>query len=163
MAVDLSGLNYLLPIWSFLLVFIISFAVLVSTKIIGENKFWLVFVSFVLATLFITAAQAREYVETAVPWAIVMVLVAFFILLITGFIGEPVKAITGGVGIGLVVVLLLIFLFAALNMFSDQLWNYAPGGSSSNPFLEWLYSSSVAGMILLLLVCALVGWVLTKK
>lgn len=163
MVVDISGLGYLLPIWSFLLVFIISFAVLVSTKIVGENKFWLVFVSFVLATLFITAAQAREYVETTAPWAIVMLLVAFFILLVTGFIGEPVKAFKGTIGVGLAMVLLLIFLFAALNMFSDQLWEYTPGGSETNPFLNWLYSGPVAGMIILLAVCALVGWVLTKR
>lgn len=162
MAVDISGLGYLLPIWSFLLVFIISFAVLVSTKIVGDNKFWLVFVSFVLATLFITAAQARTYVESTAPWAIVMLMVAFFILLITGFIGDKAKVIHGFLGIGLVVVLLLIFLFSALNMFSDTLWEYTPGGSLSNPFLAWIYSGPVAGVIILLIVCALVGWVLVK-
>ena len=162
MVVDISGLGYLLPIWSFLLVFIISFAVMVSTKIVGENKFWLVFVSFVLATLFITAAGAREYVETTAPWAIVMLIVGFFILMITGFLGGKAKEMQGAVGIGLVIVLLLIFLFAALNMFSDQLWQYTPGGSSMNPFLSWLYSGPVAGIIILLAVCALVGWVLVK-
>lgn len=159
MVLDLSGLDYLLPIWSFLLVFIISFAVLVSTKIVGENKFWLVFVAFVLATLFITAASARDYVESTAPWAIVVLMVAFFILLVTGFIGEPAKALKGSVGVGLVVVLLLVFLFAALRMFGDSL---SPS-TTRDPLLLWLYSGPVAGIVILLAVCGLVGWVLTKK
>lgn len=159
MVLDLSGLDYLLPIWSFLLVFIISFAVLVSTKIVGENKFWLVFVAFVLATLFITAASARDYVESTAPWAIVVLMVAFFILLVTGFIGEPVEALKGRVGVGLVVVLLLVFLFAALRMFGDSL---SPS-TTRDPLLLWLYSGPVAGIVILLAVCGLVGWVLTKK
>ncbi|MBM3230628.1 hypothetical protein FJZ22_03185 [Candidatus Pacearchaeota archaeon] len=159
MVLDLSGLDYLLPIWLFLLVFIISFAVLVSTKIVGENKFWLVFVAFVLATLFITAASARDYVESTAPWAIVVLMVAFFILLVTGFIGEPAKALKGSVGVGLVVVLLLVFLFAALRMFGDSL---SPS-TTRDPLLLWLYSGPVAGIVILLAVCGLVGWVLTKK
>lgn len=163
MAVDLSGLGYLLPIWSFLLVFIISFAVLLSTKVVGDNKFWLVFVSFVLATLFVTAAQARAYIEMTAPWAIVLLVVGFFILLVTGFLGGKAKDMQGGIGIALALVLLLVFLIAALNLFGSELADYAPGSSSNGPFFSWLYSSPVAGVIILLAVCALVGWVLTKK
>jgi hypothetical protein len=167
MAVDLSGFGYLLPLWTFLLVFIIVFAVLVTTKLVGDNKFWLLFVSFVVSSVFITAAGARAFVETAVPWGVVFLVSAFFILLLTGFIGEPVKALKGGITIGLVVLLLLVFLFSALYIFSDSFLPYLPGGTAGGTtqlgaFLDWLYSPPVGGMFLLLLVSALVGWILVK-
>lgn len=166
MAVDLSGFSYLLPLWTFLLVFIVTFAVLVATKLVGENKFWLVFVSFVVSSVFITAAGARAYVQSVVPWGVVFLITTFFILMITGFIGDPVKGLKGGLGIALVLGLLVVFLFSALNVFSDSFFPYLPGGTGGNGqiqgFLEWVYSPPVGGMLILLVVCALVSWVLVK-
>jgi hypothetical protein len=166
MAVDLSGVSYLLPLWTFLLVFIVTFAVLVKTKLVGEHKFWLIFVSFVVASVFITAAGAREYVQSVVPWGVVFLITTFFILMMTGFIGDPVKGLKGGIGIVLVIGLLVVFLFSALNIFSDSFFPYLPGGSGGNTyiqsFLDWLYSPPVGGMLILLVVCGLVSWVLVK-
>ena len=68
-AVDVSGISYFAPILAFLIVFVIIFAVLNKTKIFGEVNNWvLLFVSFLVATVFVSAAGVRDYVLTITPW-----------------------------------------------------------------------------------------------
>lgn len=167
MAVDVSSFNYLLPIWAFLLVFVISFAMLTKLKLFGENPWWHVFISFFIASIFITAADARSFVSDTVPWAVVVLIAGFFVLLLTGFLGKGVEGIGKGVSIFLVVALFLVFFFGALHVFGGDLFRYLPGGSGSSNsnvagFFDWLYSARVSGALLLLIVCALVSWVLVK-
>ena len=69
MPVDISGVTYFEPILAFLVVFVVLYAVLAKTKILGEdNKFVNIFASFLVATIFVAAAGVREYVLTITPW-----------------------------------------------------------------------------------------------
>ena len=68
MAVNLSGLNFFIHILSFLLVWIVVYAVLAKTKILGEAKFLHWFVSLILAILFIAKASLMEFVNFSTAW-----------------------------------------------------------------------------------------------
>ncbi|MBI2632421.1 hypothetical protein HYW75_05435 [Candidatus Pacearchaeota archaeon] len=167
---DLSGIEYFLPILSFLVVFIIVFAVLNKTKIIGENKWWQLFVSFVLATIFVSAAGARDYVLNIIPWFTVLIVSFVLILAVVAFIGKPIENMNKGLGIAFVVILILAFVVSAIFVFSDYIGPYLPWsqgyGSGGNQnvlgVLDWIFSPRVFGAILLLIVSALVSWVLVK-
>jgi hypothetical protein len=164
MALDVSGLSYFSPVIAFLLVTSVSFAVLLKTKIFGEHKLGLLFVSFLIATLFIFVAGARSYVETVTPWFVILLISLFFILLLSGFSGSVPKGFNTGLGISFTVLLLLIFLVSGVVVFSDSLAPYLPGNVEyrTTPLSSWFYSSHVFGAIILLIVAGIASVVLLK-
>ena len=164
---DLSSFAALVPVWSFLLVFLTSFVVLHKTKLV-ESKWVQLFLSFFVATLFISAASAREYVAQVAPWVGVLLVSLFFIMLIAMFVGKPLENMHSTLGTIFIVGLFVIFFIAAIYVFSSQLAPYLPGSTASGgdstliQFTDWLYSPRVYGPLLLLIIAAAVSWVLVK-
>ena len=75
MAVDISLIQDFLPILSFLLIFAVVFALLAKYKLLGEeSKFLNLFVSFLIAAIFVSLTSARDYVLAITPWFVVFVL-----------------------------------------------------------------------------------------
>ncbi len=165
--VDLTGFQYFLPLLSFLLVFVVSLAFLMRTKILG-NKFIEFLVSFILATIFVTFVGPQKFIQNIAPAVAVLIVCAFFILLLAGIFGKDLAFMNKGMGIVFVVILFIIFIVTAFVVFSSSITPYITGEDygSGNPdlyiFSDWLFSSRVGGAILLLIVSALVAWVLVK-
>ena len=63
MALVLSSIGYFLPIAAFLLVFVISYAFIKKSEILGENEFVMLLISFILASFFIIRASLVEFVQ----------------------------------------------------------------------------------------------------
>ncbi len=158
MPVDISGISYFAPLLAFLVVFVIVFALLNKTKLLGENAFIQLFVSFVIGTIFVSAAGVRDYVLTITPWFAVLIVSLFFVLFVIGFVGKPAESMTKGVGIVFILLLIIIFLFSGFVVFSEFLIPYLPGGPAS-----WIYSSRVVGALLLLVISAIVSWILVRR
>lgn len=153
-SVDLSLIQNYLPILSFLLVFVVVFAMLAKYKILGESKFVNLFVSFLIAAIFVSLTSAREYVISITPWFAVFVIVSLFILSLVGFSGKIPEVFTKGVGIVISIGLIIVFLVSAYYTFSSE------------PFLvqlgAWISKPSVYGILLLVVLSAIVSWVLIK-
>ncbi len=89
-----SGLGeFLLPVFLFILIYAILYAVLSKTKIFGDSVNINAIVAFALAALFAALPGAMEFVSVIAPWFIVMVIVAFSVLLVFMFGGLKVDAI----------------------------------------------------------------------
>jgi len=167
-AVDVSGISYFAPILAFLIVFVIIFAVLNKTKIFGEVNNWvLLFVSFLVATVFVSAAGVRDYVLTITPWFAALIVSLFFLLFILAFVGKPLDDWNKGIGILFIIVLIIVFLISGFVVFSDFLMPYLSGEGSEGS-LGWLfnqsiYNSRVFGALLLIAISAVVSWVLMRK
>lgn len=153
--VDVSGLGYLLPIFGFLFVFIIVYATLNKTKIIGEVKFIQLLVSFIIATVFVLTVQPKEYILSIIPGFAVMIVVAFLILVLTGFIGDGVKGMAGGIGNAIVVIMMIIFIVVAYMVFSASIDSFISGVSGLSP--------KILGAAVFIVISALVSWVLVKS
>ncbi len=152
---DVSGLLYFMPIFSFIFVFIIVYSLLTKYKILGEEKFINSLMAAIFATAFITASSVRTYVETITPWFVVLVVALFFILTIIGFSQKKVEDIIGkNFVVGLVIVVMLIFFFAGIKVFSTVLTPLFFKISNDDRFL---------GGILIFLVASLMSWIFTKK
>ena len=169
MPVDISFLGYIAPVAIFLLVFIFVYAILAKTKLLEEKPIFNIFVSLLVATLFISAAGAIQYIGTITPWFAVLVVSMVFLLMITSFIGDPMKSWNKGIGIVIVIALALVFLICGFMIFSSSIVGYLPGaqfGYNADPAalaaFDWLYSPRVTGAILLIGISALVSWVLVK-
>ncbi len=153
-SVDLSLLQSYLPILSFLLVFTIVFAVLAKSKILGESKFVNLFVSFLVSTIFVSLAGAREYVISITPWFGVFIIISLFILALVGFAGKVPEGFTKGFGVIAVVALLIIFLVSAYYTFSSS--------TAVVKFSDWVSSPKIYGALVLLVLSGIVSWVLIK-
>ena len=164
MAADVSAVTYFAPIAAFLIVFLVSFAILHKSKLLGESKWVNLFVSFVIAALFISVASLRLYVQTITPWFGALLVSLFFILALLGLIGGADK--THGFLRGFfLVAAILIFLISGVVVFSDTLAPWLPGTPESfgNPVSSWVYSPPVVGAIILIVIAGAVSWALVRK
>ena len=151
--IDFTPFSQILPLLTFLVVFILVFAVLNRTKVI-ENAFMQLLIAFLLSTIFITAAGAREYVEAVTPWFAVLLVCLFFIMAIMGFIGKDVDFMKKGVGGAFVAILIIAFVISGILIFSTGL----------RPYFGLFFSSPrLYSAILLLVIAGVVGWALMKS
>jgi hypothetical protein len=89
-----AGLGeFLIPVFIFLLIYAIVYAVLKRVGIFGDSMNVNAIVAFVLASLFAITPGAMEFVSVIAPWFIVMVLVAFSIMLVFMFGGYKMDTI----------------------------------------------------------------------
>lgn len=171
MVADLSFFGYFAPVAAFLIVFAVVFAVLFKLKILGENKWGMLLISFLVASVFISAAGLRDYVLTVTPWFAVLLISLVFILMLVGFIGKDADFMKKGIGIGVLIAALIIFLASGYVVFSSVISPYLPGptfglGDVDAPslfLLDWVYSPRVVGGIVLLVSAALASWALMKS
>lgn len=90
---DAGLLNFLLPVFSFLLIFAIIYGILQKSKFLGESINLNVWVAISVSILFALAPGAMEFVAVIAPWFVVLVIIAFSFLLIFFFMGVKVETI----------------------------------------------------------------------
>lgn len=170
MALDISGLNFFIPIFSFLFVFIIVYSLLFKTKILGESKFANLLISFIFAIIFMSISSMKLYVETILPWFIVLLVVMFLIFLIAGFSTKDLsKIMTPKLAWVFIGILILIFLVSAVKVFNpifhpDLIISSGDSGTTFFGQIKSFFSSSkVLGSVLLLIIAGIVAKILTKK
>jgi hypothetical protein len=152
--INLTGVEFYLPIISFLLVFVVVFAILAKTKVLGESKWVQLLISFLTSIIFVSAVGARNYILNVTPWTIVFIVLLALVFALIGFAGKPLEGMTKGIGVVFVIGLLVLFLVSAYYTFS------------SSPFVvslkEWASTPKVYGALILLVVGGIVSWVLIK-
>lgn len=155
--VDISGLTYFMPIFGFLFVFLIVYAILRTTKILGDENWINLIVGFIIAAIFSVVASAQELVKTITPWFAILAVCLFFILLIIGLSGKKVGDIMNNNFVWVIVVILIIgFLVSAVKVFPaffGDSWNTIRDFSTNN--------GRIAGTIILVVIGALVAWVIS--
>ena len=169
MPADISAIGYFAPIAAFLIIFIVIYAVLLKTKILGDNKWVSLFTSLLVASIFISIGGARQYVQTIIPWFAILILSLVFLLMITGIVGKPAESFNKGISLAFIILFVIVFLIAGFLIFSNLIVGYLPGpnfGYNANPdalpALDWLYSPRVGGAVLLIIISIAVSWILVK-
>ncbi len=159
MAIDISGLSYFMPIFGFLFVFVIVYALLSKTKLLGENTFINILISFIIAIIFAVTSSTQEYVQTVTPWFVVLIVALFFILIIIGLSQQKIEDIMKPSFVWVFIVLLiLVFLISAIKVFP------AAFGSAWNDIIGFVtYKERIAGAIILLIIAGITAWIITKK
>jgi len=148
----LESLNYFLPIFSFLLVFVIVYALLAKTKFLGENQFVLLLISFILAVFFIIEASLVKFVEFSSAWFAVFLVCVFLILLLIGLTHGKIEVIQRPWLAWVLVGGLIVFFIIS----SAYTFNWAINIS------EW-FSKDWFGLVLLLVIAGVVSWVIGRK
>jgi len=152
-----SAIGYFMPIFAFLLVFIVVYALLKKTKVLGENDSIMLFISFILAGFFVVEASLVEFIQFSSAWFGVLIVAIFFILMILAFMpwDDPLNFLTKGNWFSWVLLGIIVAIFI---ISSAYVFNIAINWGSVN---DW-FSSDWFGLILLLAVAAVVSWRIKK-
>lgn len=165
MAVDVSFITYFAPIIAFLIVFVVVYAVLHKTGIVGGNAWVAAVLSLCVAALFVAFAGTRDYILTVVPWIAALIVCLVILMVIMSFAGAP-KFLLTGAGIVFSLAVLVVFVVSAFFLFSHTLLGYLPnatqGATDTSKILNWFFSTRIAGAILLVIVGGIVSYVLIK-
>ena len=154
MVVDLSGLNFIMPVFSFLFVFVLIYALLAKTKILGESKFIHLFLSLILSIFFIVNVSLVEFVRFSSSWFVVFFVCVFLILIMIAFTHGKVDVIMKPWVAWIILVALIIFFIISSSYTMNWTINWL---SLKGWFLtDWF------GLVLLLIIAGIVSWVLIK-
>jgi len=160
MAVEasVSVIGYFMPIFAFLLVFIVIYAILKKTEVLGGSEAIMLFVSFILSSFFIVEASLVEFVQFSSAWFGVIVIGLFFLIVIFAFVpGIDSKAFFGKGNWFAWVLLGLLVAFFVIS--SAYVFNWAVNWGVVQ---DW-FDTDWFGMILLLVIAGVVSFVLAKK
>jgi len=168
MAIDISGIYFFMPVFSFLFVFLIVYAILARTKILGESGFVNLLVSFIMSIIFMSFSSLELYVKTIVPWAIVLLVIVFLVLLLAGMSTKDLgKIMTNKFAWAIIIILLIIFLISAIKVFNPvfhpDLVITSGEGTSLVEQIAYSLDGRVTGTILLIIIALAVSWILTRK
>jgi hypothetical protein len=167
--VDVSAVEFILPILAFLIVVVVLAAVLQKSKVLGDSAWVSIFVSLFTATIFISVDGLRDLVLTVIPWFAVLFVLLFLMLTLGGMINdESYRAVW--FGWIFVAILGVVFVIAAIKVFSGTLFSYVPGpyyGFGADPglllFFDWFYSPPVIGAFWLIVAAVVVSIILIKS
>jgi len=169
MVLDISGIFFFMPVFSFLFVFLICYAILVKTKLLGEMGFVNSFVSFIIAIVFMSFSSVELYIRTIIPWFAVLFVIVFLILLIAGLSTKNLDGImTNKFSWVIIGILIAVFLIIAIRVFNPVLHPdlIITSGDGTQPGiveqLAYILDSRVAGGLLLVAIAAIVSWVITR-
>jgi hypothetical protein len=156
--VDVGFVGYFLPIFAFLLVFVVIYAILQKTKVLGDNQAVSLFISFIMASFFVVDIQLVDFVTLTSTWFSVFVVLIFFLFLILAFVpGEaPLSFLSKGnwFSWALLAFMIIFFIISSSYIFNWVInWDYIMSGTDS----EWF------GFFLLIVIGGVVSFILTKK
>jgi hypothetical protein len=146
-----------MPIISFLFIFILVYALLIKTSVLGDNKFTSLFISLIIASFFIVNVNLVDFTRMSVSWIAVFIVCVFMIVLILGFIGkDALKVFTDNKTIAGVCVALIVVIFLISSMYT---LNWAINWD----LIQSWFDKDWFGMVILVIFAGIVAFVLTKK
>ena len=151
----LAALNFFLPIFSFLLVFILVYAILAKTKILGESYGIHLLLSFILAVFFIVNVSLVDFVNFSSAWFVVFLICIFMIMLLIGFTHGKVDVIMNKYVAWVLVAGLIVFFIVS----SSYTFNWALNWTK---VWNWFYTDWFS-MILLFVIAGIAAWIIAKK
>ena len=159
MVVSLEPINTIMPVISFLFVFILMYVLISKTKVLDMTPWSTAFLSLIIASFFIVNVQLVDFVKFNVSWFAAFIVSVILILLLAGLLGEDAaKLLTKGGWMkgffgALILIVVVIFIYSG-----SQVFHWAVNWDTAKNLMdkEWF------GMALLLVVAAAVSYVLTR-
>jgi hypothetical protein len=151
----IEGLNFFMPIFAFLFVFILVYALLEKTKILGGTQWLHLFLSFLLAIFFIVNASLVDFIRFNSAWFAVFIVSLFFILLMIGFTHGKLDTIQKGWVAWVLIIGLIVFFIIS----SSYVFNWAINWA----WFTGIFGTAWMGFVVLLVVALIASFILTKK
>lgn len=119
MPVEIPWLTEVMPLWAFILVFVLAYAILTKIKILGESKAINSIIAIILSIIFISFTSVREYVTNVTPWFALLLVVLFFFFLMIAFMIKNPESFTKPLTIVFIIIFSLILTVIIFYNFPD--------------------------------------------
>ena len=149
---SVSAAGYFMPIFAFLLVFIVVYALLFKSKVLGDNQAIMLFISLILSGFFIVQTSLVEFVKFTSAWFAVGIVIVFFLIALLGFLPgkTPFEFLGKGNWFSWVVFGVLVMFFIVS---SSYIFNWVVNWGMVR---DW-FNSEWFGMVLLLFIAGIVA------
>ncbi len=149
--IDLSGFGYFVPLFIFLLVFVLCYAFIAKAKIIN-NAFANISIAFIIGIIFASVSSARDLLIEVTPWAAVILVCLVFVMLLVAAsqqdIGKFFKPGFAWIPIGILAIVIVVAIFKVFHLKFD---------------LDSFVANKTAGMAILIVLGVIVSFILTWK
>jgi len=167
MPLNFSWLSEGMPLLTFAFAFILIYAVLKKTKILGETGVINVITSLILSIILLAFTSVGNYIANITPWfATIMVILFFFFMFIAFLIKEP-AAFLKPLAIVFIIIFALILIVAIFYTFPDT-QAYLPGQSEDGAnsialtIKHFIFEERFLSGFLLLIIAVIVGFIITR-
>jgi len=159
---DVTALESFSIIFVFLLVWVGSYAILLYTKVLGQNQFVSIIISLVIAFLTIISPLATLIVKSILPFVAVALLLIIVVSSASGMLGKfDADALPGLKGI-LIVILVIALVVGSLAIIRQNI-DVPERGEDFGKVSTVIFHPNFLGMILILLIAVFTIALLASK
>ncbi|MBI4448280.1 hypothetical protein HY643_04830 [Candidatus Woesearchaeota archaeon] len=161
---DIGILDYFMPVFVFLFIFGILFAILEKTNLFTRNKGINSLVAFTLSLIFVLTPDLMNLVSVMTPWFVILIVFTLFIILIFMFVGIKEEAVSAAFASRsvvwfLVVVCFIILIYAMTEVYGSRIHGITAGeeageGSAVNDVGRVIFHPRILGVGFLLVIAA---------
>ncbi len=167
--IDVGILGHLAPIFTFTFIFVILYALLAKTKLLGEDSRVNSLAAFVIALLFLLTGPARVIIDFITPWFVVFFIMILFLVMLFMFVGVSEESIANAfkdpsVYYVIIIIFLIIFGIAISKVFGEQIRDLTLRDGEEAPDVgkpglgqavgEIIFDPKILGMFFILLVAS---------
>ncbi len=152
---DLGILEHFVPLFSFLFVFLIIYALLQKLKLLGGKSAIDFLVSLTVSLLVVLSSSAIELARFMSVWGVVVIVILVFLFIIMSFwageghVGLPEDMDVKGIVFWIFIIILAIGL---TQVFGPVLTPYAEGADPSRTILRTIFHPRIIGALFLLII-----------
>ena len=159
MPLNFSWLSEGMPLLTFAFAFILIYAVLKKTKILGETGVINVITSLILSIILLAFTSVGNYIANITPWFATIMVILFFFFMFIAFL-KPLAIV-------FIIIFALILIVAIFYTFPDT-QAYLPGQSEDGAnsialtIKHFIFEERFLSGFLLLIIAVIVGFIITR-
>ncbi len=154
---DVGILEYFVPLFSFIFIFLILYALLQKTKILGGKSAIDFIISLMVTLLVVLSSSAVELAKFMSIWgAVVAVILVFLFIMVSFWAGEGHAGLPNDMDIKSIVfwVFIIILAIGLTQVFGPVLTPYAEGADPNRTILRTVFHPRIVGALFLLIIIA---------
>lgn len=149
---DVGILEYFLPLFSFIFIWVILYSILQKTSLLGGKPVLDMVVSIVITLVSFLSGSTFEFINTIIPWFVMLSIATILVVFASSsFLREGIADIPPLKGIVLALSLIII-LWSVTTIFGPIFNPYLPGANPEWETLRTLFHPRIIGAIFILLV-----------
>ena len=158
---DVTGLQYFSSVFVFIFVFIVIYAVMLWTKVLGENKLISLIAGLLMAVFVILSPLATDVIASTAPFIAVLLLFAVLLNAASKMLGGDFEALNSVKAIFLIFVVLIVIIGAGVKIREKANVETTPTDLSNT--MNLLFHPKFLGTVLILAVAVFTVALLASK
>jgi len=144
---DVTGLQHFSSIFVFLFVWIVAYATLLWTKLLGQNNFVNILVGLLLGLFVLITPLATDIVSSIAPFLAVIFVFILLITMATKMLGGDAEVFPGLKAVFIIFIVIVVFIAAGTKI-KENISSQAEKGESSGS-VNLIFNPTFLGIVLI--------------